>query len=52
MDLQFLQLEAMNGNRKEACDGRGAGVCEAWESEQKKLQLRQDHSKFGDVVVG
>jgi len=51
VDLQLPQLAAMNGNRKEAGDGRETGVFGARVSEQKKLQLSQGHSEFDDVVI-
>jgi len=41
----------MNGNRKEAGDSREAGVFETRVSEEKRLQLSQGHSEFGDLVV-
>jgi len=41
----------MNGNWKEAGDGRETGVFETRVSEEKRLQLGQGHGEFGDVVV-
>jgi len=41
----------MNGNRKEAGDSRETGVFGTRVSEEKRLQLGQGHSEFGDVVV-
>jgi len=51
VDLQLLQLVAMNGNRKEAGNGRETGVLGTRASEEKRLQLSQGHSEFGNVVV-
>ena len=51
MNLQLLQLEAMNRNRKEASDGRGAGILKTPGFEEKILQSRQSHSEHGDIVV-
>ena len=51
VDLQPLQLAAMNGKRKEAGDGRETGVFGTRVSQDKRLQLSQGHSEFGDVVV-
>ena len=51
VDLQLLQLAAMNRNRKEAGDGSETGVFETRASEEKKLQSSQGYSKFCDVVV-
>ena len=41
----------MNGNWKEARNGRGAGVLGAWISKEKGFQLGQSHNKLGDIVV-
>ena len=41
----------MNGNWKEAGNGRETGVFGTRASEEKRLQLSQGHSEFGDVVV-
>ena len=51
MDHQLLQLAAMGRNRKEAGDGRETGVFGTRASEEKRLQLSQGHSEFGDIVV-
>jgi len=51
VDLQLLQLEAINGDREEASNGRGTGVFGTWASEEKVLQLRHGHSELGDVLV-
>lgn len=51
MDLQLLQLVAINGDRKEAGDSREASVFKTCVSEEKRLQLSQGHSEFGDVVI-
>ena len=51
MDLQLPQLVAVNGNWKEAGNSRETGVFETRVSEEKRLQLSQGHSEFGDVVV-
>jgi len=39
MDLQLPQLAAINGNWKEAGDGRETGVFETRVSEEERLQL-------------
>jgi len=51
VDLQLLQLAAMNRNRKEAGDSRKTGVFGTRASEDKRLQLSQGHSELSDVVV-
>ena len=51
MDFQSSQLDAMDGNWKEASNSRRAGVFETWRSEEKILKLRQSHGKLGDIVV-
>jgi len=51
MNLQPSQLEAINGNQKEATDGRGAGISETRFPEEKILQLSQRHCKLGDIIV-
>jgi len=51
MDQQIHQLEATNGNRKEASNCRGAGVFEARASEGKRLESRQGHGELGNIVV-
>jgi len=46
VDYQLLQLAAMDGNRKEAGDGRETGVFGARVSEDKRFQLGQGHSEL------
>ena len=41
----------MNGNRKEAGDGREADVFKTRVSKEERLQLSQRHSEFRDVAV-
>ena len=49
VDLQ--QHAAMNSDWKEAGDSRETGVLGTQESEDKRLQLSQDHSEFSGVVI-
>ena len=51
VDLQILQPDAMDRNRKEVCDSGGTGVFETRVPKGEGLQLGQSHSELGDIVV-
>ena len=51
VDLQILQLDIMNKDRRKASGSHGTGVFKTRISEEEKLQPSKGHSEFGGVVV-
>ena len=46
-----MQPGTTNGYRKEASDRCGTGIFVTWVSEEKRIQSRQGHGEFGNVVI-